>query len=45
MTIQTKDPQTRQAWQHRGRCTKCGTKTAGCRRVRHCVCGGRVVGQ
>jgi len=32
----------RVAWQCRGRCLKCGTKLAGYRRIRACVCGGRV---
>lgn len=31
------------AWQHRGRCLDCGLKIAGCRRVRRCLCGSRVV--
>lgn len=30
------------AWQKRGRCEQCREKVAGTRRVRVCVCGGRV---
>jgi hypothetical protein len=29
-------------WQCKGRCLDCGTKIAGCRRLRTCACGGRV---
>ena len=29
-------------WQHRGRCTVCGMKAAGPRRIRQCSCGARV---
>lgn len=29
-------------WQNRGRCMACRTKVAGCRRVKACLCGGRV---
>lgn len=29
-------------WQQRGRCGECGTKVAAARRVRTCVCGGKV---
>ena len=29
-------------WQQRGRCGECGTKVAGSRRIRTCICGGRV---
>jgi hypothetical protein len=31
------------SWQYRGRCRDCGTKAAGCRRIRTCACGGKVV--
>lgn len=29
-------------WQCKGRCTYCGAKVAGWRRLKACVCGGRV---
>ncbi len=29
-------------WQCKGRCTDCGAKVAGWRRMKACVCGGRV---
>jgi len=30
-------------WQHRGRCSRCATKVAACRRLSRCSCGGRIV--
>ena len=32
----------RATWQARGRCLDCRTKITGCRRVRRCLCGGKV---